>query len=179
MLRLGTIRARILIVFVLMVLLAAAAISSVTVSLGTRDGTQREIDQLESVVTLKQAEIKTWVKGLKINLDILTSDYGEINDIQTLIQGPTATDIYKNAADRLHGRFKWASNSMGVFDELFFMDKDGRILISTNTAHENEKHTIYDYFSEGIKGPYIQQPSYYLSDLHSGWRITDCPRSSL
>jgi signal transduction histidine kinase len=163
MLRLGTIRARILIIFVLIVLLAVAAISAVTVLLGNRDGTQREIDQLESVVTLKQAEIKTWVKSLKINLGIVTSDYGELYDIQTLTQDSSETFNYKNSFSRLHARFKWASDSMGLFDELFLMDVNGRVMISTNQTHENEKHTIYEYFSEGLKGPYIQQPSYSLS----------------
>ena len=52
---------------------------------------------------------------------------------------------------------------MGLFDELFLMDIDGKVILSTNPAHENEKHSIYDYFIEGLKGPYIQQPSYSLS----------------
>jgi signal transduction histidine kinase len=163
MLRLGTIRARILIVFVLMVLLIVTAVSVVTVRLGTRDGIQREVDQLESVVTLKQAEIKSWVKSLKINLDIVTSDFGELTDIQTLIQDSVQTDNSHTALNRLHARFTWASDSMELFDELFLMDTSGRILISTNPAHENEKHSIYDYFTEGLKGYYIQQPSYSLS----------------
>jgi nitrate/nitrite-specific signal transduction histidine kinase len=163
MLRLGTIRARILIVFVFTVLLAVAAVSSVTISLGNRDGVQREVDQLESVVTLKQSEIKTWVKGLRVNLDIVTSDFGELTDIQTLIRDAKETESYQSAFTRLHGRLKWAADSMGFFDELFLMDTQGRILISTNSAHENEIHSIYDYFTEGLKDTYIQQPSYSLS----------------
>ncbi len=163
LLHLDTIRARLLIAFVLTVLLVAIAISSVTVVLGTRDGKRREIDQLESVVTLKQAEIKSWVKGLNINLDIVTSDLGEMNDIRTLLQYQGWTESYTIAYDRLQNRFQWAAGSMGLFDELFLMDTDGKVLLSTNRAHENEKHSIYDYFIEGMKGPYIQQPSYSLS----------------
>jgi nitrate/nitrite-specific signal transduction histidine kinase len=163
MLRLSTIRARILIVFVLTVLLAAAAISSVTVILGTQDGRQREIDQLESVVTLKQAEIKTWVKGLRANLDIITSEFGELNDIQTIIQKPNEKERNEIIIERLHSRFKWVADSMGLFDELFFMDLTGKILISTNSTHENEYHTKDSYFIEGLRGSYIQPPSYSLS----------------
>ena len=161
--RLGTIRTRLLITSVLMVLLAAVSISSVTVVLGNRAGQQREVDQLESVVTLKQAEMKSWVKGLRINLDIVTSDRGELNDILALTENAVGTDSYKTSYDRLQARFKWAAGSMDLFDELFLMDVNGKVLLSTNSSHENEKHSIYDYFIEGLKGPYIQQPSYSLS----------------
>lgn len=160
---LGTIHTRLLIAFILTVLLVAIAISSVTVVMGTRDGRQREIDQLESVVTLKQAEIKSWVRGLNINLNIVTSDIGELSDIRTLVQSQAGTQSYTSAYNRLQNRFKWAAGSMELFDELFLMDTSGKVILSTNKAHENEKHSIYDYFVEGLKGPYIQQPSYSLS----------------
>jgi signal transduction histidine kinase len=161
--RLNTIRARLLIAFVLAVFVSGIAISSVTVILGTRDGRQREIQQLESVITLKQAEVKSWVNGLSINLNIVTSDYGELEDIRTLTAGPAGVESYGMAHDRLLSRFNWASGSMDLFSELFLMDVGGKVILSTNTAHENEKHTIYDYFIEGSKGLYIQQPSYSLS----------------
>ena len=160
MLRLGTIRSRILIVFVLMVILVAAAISTVTVDLGTRDGVQSEVDQLESVVTLKQAEIKSWVNGLVINLDIVTSDFGELNDIQTLIRDSGESEEYANASFRLHGRFKWAADSMGLFDELFLIDPSGKIIISTELSHEGQNVSDSGYFVQGLKGSYIQPPAY-------------------
>jgi signal transduction histidine kinase len=160
---LNTIRARLLVAFVLTVLVVAIAISSVTVVMGTRDGKRREIDQLESVVTLKQAEIKSWVNNLNINLNIVTSDSGEKTDIRTLLQYQAGTASYSTAYDRLKNRFEWAAGSMGLFDELFLIDSNGKVLLSTNKSHENEIHSIDDYFIEGLKGPYIQQPSYSLS----------------
>lgn len=155
-----TIRARLLTTFVLTVLVVAIATSSVTMVLGTRDGTRRVIDQLESVVTLKQAEIKSWLKNLHINLDIVTSDVGELSDIRILTQSQAGTGEYTLAYDRLQNRFLWAAGSMDLFDELFLMDTHGKVLLSTNKAHEEEEYSTYDYFIEGLKGPFIQHPSY-------------------
>ncbi|MDD5701711.1 MAG: histidine kinase, partial [Dehalococcoidales bacterium] len=160
--RFNTIRARLTIASIVMVLVAVIAISSVTFVVGVREGRQRVIDQLESVVTLKQAEIRSWVNGISINLDIVTSDYGELNDILTLTDESADAEEKRTAYDRLYSRFNWAVDSMGLFDELFLMDTSGRVVLSTSQSHVNEKHTIYDYFTEGQKGLYIQQPSYSL-----------------
>ncbi len=159
----GTIRTRLLVAFVLIVLVAAGTISGVTVALGSQTARQREVSQLESVVTLKESEIKAWVGWLRVNLEIVVSDAATMSDINTLNRGPADSADYLAAYGRLQERFNWAVESMGLFDELFLMDKEGNVLLSTNTAHESEKHSIYDYFTEGMKGPYIQQPSYSLS----------------
>ncbi len=160
--RFNTIRARLTIASIVMVLLAVIAISSVSFVVGVREGRQRVIDQLESVVTLKQAEMRSWVNGISINLDIVTSDYGELNDILTLTDESASAEDKRTAYDRLYSRFNWAVDSMGLFDELFLMDTSGRVVLSTSQSHVNEKHSIYDYFIEGQKGLFIQQPSYSL-----------------
>jgi two-component system nitrate/nitrite sensor histidine kinase NarX len=142
--------------------------------LGNRDGNRRVIDQLESVVTLKQAEIKSWVKNLNINLNIVIADSGESDDIRVLTEYPSDTGEFIAAYERLHNRLEWASRSMGLFDELFLMDPVGKVLISTNSAHLNNQYNLYDYFIEGMKGYYIQQPSYSLA-LGGMFVVTSAP----
>ena len=79
-----TIRTRLMLAFVLVVLVVAVAIGSVTMVIGARDGRQREISQLESVAALKQAEIESWVNWLHINLKIFISGEGELSDVRLL-----------------------------------------------------------------------------------------------
>ncbi len=158
-----TIRTRLVISFVLIVLVVAIAISSVAMVVGTRDGRRRVISQLESVATLKQAEIESWVNWLHINLDISISGDDELNDVFMLTRGIPGRDDYNAAYSRLKYRIEWAASSMGLFEEIFLMDTDGAVRISTNAAHEKERHSTIDYFSEGMKGFYVQQPSFSLS----------------
>ena len=162
-LRIGTIRGRLLITVVAIVLLAAITISAVTVVLGSRDSRQRVLAQLNSVAALKEAEIGSWVQGLRVNLDIVMSEEQVVEDIQVLAQELAEVGGYDAAYVRLRERFQWAAERMGLFEELFLMDSQGRVLLSTNVAHEGERHGDYDYFTQGTEGSYIQQPSYSLS----------------
>ena len=147
----------------LLVLIATVAIGAVTVIVGTRDARDRVVDQLESVATLKEAEIQTWIEGLQINLDIVLSGEEVSEHLYVLDRESVNSDAFNRAYDEVHSRFDWASERMGLFEELFMMDREGRVVVSTSIAHESEKHSIYDYFTEGLKGYYLQQPSYSLS----------------
>jgi GAF domain-containing protein len=162
-LRLSSIRSRLIIVSVFTVILTAAAISGITIVFGTRDAEQRVVNQMESIVTLKESEIQSWITGLKVNLDIVISGEGVLRDMNTVTSTSSNAVNYQAANARLREHFKWASETMGFFEELFLMDTTGKVLLSTNEAHEGEKHIVYTYFTEGMKGHYVQQPSYSLS----------------
>ncbi len=161
--RARTIKSRSLVYFVLIVVLTAAVISAVTMVLGARDARSRVVGQLKSVVTLKEQEIFSWTSGLKLNLDIVLSEENVPQDLRTLTRSPSSTDAYRTAYARLQGRFTWAANRMGLFEELFFMDDKGTVLLSTARGHEGERLGIHDYFMKGMRGPYLQEPSYSLS----------------
>ena len=64
---------------------------------------------------------------------------------------------------RCPGRFLWAAQRMALFEEVFYMDATGTVLISTNSGHEGQRLALNDYFVEGLKSSYIQQPTYSLS----------------
>jgi signal transduction histidine kinase len=154
--------------------LVGVAISSVTMILGSRDGRQRVTAQLQSVVTLKEAEIKTWVNSLSINLNFIASDEIVSGEIKSLIRD-RSQGIPENAPyNGLQSRLNWATQSMGSFEELFLLDTDGTVIVSTNPSHEKQRHAVDDFFTEGIKGSYIQQPSYSLS-LGKMTLITSAP----
>jgi signal transduction histidine kinase len=159
----GTIRSRLLIAFIFTVILVALAISGVTVVLGSRDGRQRVTAQLQSVVTLKEAEINSWINSLNVNLNIISSDEIVSQETTSLLAGSNQKGAQNPAYSSLQNRLKWASEGMGLFDELFLMDTDGTVLISTNPSHEGQQHAVDDFFIEGIKRSYVQQPSYSLS----------------
>ncbi len=161
--RIGGIRSRLLIAFVPIVLLAAFAISAVTVVLGSTDARQRVVGQLESVATLKEAEITSWVSGLAVNLNIAISDPEVLNSVSVLTEGSAAEEDLNAAYALVLERFEWAAETLELFQEIFLMDLEGRLLLSTDPAHEGEVHSIYDYFTEGMKGYHIQSPTYSLS----------------
>jgi signal transduction histidine kinase len=162
-LSIGTIRTRLMISFILVVVLTAVAIIGITAAMGSRDGRQHVVNQLQSVVTLKQAEIKSWVHLLRVNLNLVISAEETQKDVRTLDISSPDNPNYKAAYASIQDRFNFISSNMKLFDELFLMDTDGTVRLSTNPAFQNQKHPTDEYFIQGIKGPFIEQPSYSLT----------------
>jgi signal transduction histidine kinase len=158
-----SIRYRLLRDLILSVLLTALAISLVTFFLGTHNAHDRAVAQLKSVQTLKEQEIKTWTDSLRLNLDIITSEASVPADLAALSMANGSGEAWEQAYTAVHGRFLWAAQRMALFEEVFFMDAAGSVLISTNSGHEGQRLALNDYFVEGMKNSYIQQPTYSLS----------------
>jgi nitrate/nitrite-specific signal transduction histidine kinase len=158
-----TIRSRLLLYFVFIVAFTAAAISSVTAVLQSRDAHDRVVGQLKSVATLKEQEVTSWIEGLGLNLDIVLSAEGITRDLDELNRADPGSADHAAAYDRILRRFTWVSNRMGLFEELFFMGPTGEVLVSTTRGHEKQQLAMNDYFTQGAKGEFIQEPSYSLS----------------
>lgn len=148
---------------ILSVVLTALAIAAVTIVVGSRDARGRVVDQLKSVVTLKENEIAAWTSGLRLNLDVVLSQTNIPGDLSTLTLDPATGSARRDTYYRVQDRFLWAAERMGLFEELFFMDGNGVVLLSTNSGHEGQRLGLNDYFVEGLKDKYVQQPSYSLS----------------
>lgn len=161
--RARSIRTRLLLFLALSVVLTALAISVVTAVLGSRDARDRVIGQLKSVVALKEQEIISWTSGLRLNLDIVLSEANVTSDLRTLTLASSTEVARRDAYNRVRERFTWAAIRMGLFEELLFMDMRGSVLLSTNTSREDQRLGLNDYFVQGLKGEYIEQPSYSLS----------------
>ena len=155
--RIGTIRTRLLIAFVLMVLLPAVAISAGSTVLGFQSGRQQVINQLESVATLKETEIETWVNSLRT--DLVTALAGEDATRRTiaLLQMP---DPSKYLGYWVRNHFQQAIEQAGRFEELFLIDLQGRVILSSDVTQEGKIHSNQTYFREGLKGSYVQPPFY-------------------
>jgi nitrate/nitrite-specific signal transduction histidine kinase len=141
----------------------ALAISGVTALLESRDARDRVVGQLKSVATLKEQEVDSWIGGLRLNLDIVLSGENIATDLHTLAGAVPGSDRYNAAYGRVLRRFTWASNRMGLFEELFFMGPKGQVLVSTDKGHEKQQLGMNDYFTQGMTGEFIQEPSYSLS----------------
>lgn len=158
-----SIRYRLLLTLALTVVLTALAISVVTLLITSRDARDQAIAQLRSVQALKEQEIAQWTSGLALNLDIILSEATVPANLDRLATVATDQAARAEAYGRIADRFHWAAGRMALFEEVFFMDTQGQVLVSTNSGHEGQKLGLNDYFIEGMKNRYLQQPTYSLS----------------
>lgn len=157
-LRTRTIRLRLLINFIMLVLtpvILSAVISSV---LSAQNARNRVYAQLESVISLKDAEIKAWIANLEGSLQLampvteqrwIFSSSLELANFTSLEPrlSPTAADI-ENSLRRLVIQTR-------AFDEIFLLNAQGKVFVSTNPSILNFDQSGEQYFVDGLIKPRI------------------------
>ncbi len=149
-----------LIAFVPIVVLSAIAISGVSAVSGLRSGERQVINQLESVATLQEAEIETWLSGLTANLSIMLAGGNAIERANELLEGTPAAGGHQEAYDELQGRFQQTIAQVGLFEQVLLIYPQGQVVLSTNAAKEGKSLSNEVYFQQGSMGAYVHPPSY-------------------
>jgi GAF domain-containing protein/HAMP domain-containing protein len=161
-----SLRSRLVFAFILVVLMPTLATTTVAVVL-FRSSTERQvIEKLETVAYLKEAEIRSWKQSLEPNLLLAKNRQGpdeQIRMIQALTGAGGTPDYSEQVYQRLKVEFEETITQVGVFDQLFIMDVDGEVLLSTNPGDEGSNHFGRDYFNQGLEVTFITPPSRSLS----------------
>ncbi len=157
----GTIRIRLLASYVMLVVLFAIATGASAVLIGSENTRRRVIDQLESVATLKQAEIETWIDDLRDDLAMALIGEEALTDALRLLGAESAgPQMRETSRQRLGRRFQEIIAQTEQFDELFVVDTQGQVLRSSNPLREGLLLNSQPYFREGLERTYISPPIY-------------------
>ncbi|GIK63807.1 MAG: hypothetical protein BroJett018_16010 [Chloroflexota bacterium] len=148
--------------FVLVGLLPAIAITIVSTILSVQSGRQQSIDQLQSVGTLKEAQLKTWVLSLQ---DGLASEVNErsLSLIPFVLPDAGSERLREDSTTRLRSIFEDSLARNPRFEELFITDLQGKVLVSTSDHEEGMTYSDSTYFQKGLSERSIE-PVEYLSD---------------
>ena len=158
----GTIRTRLRIAFVSLVLLTAIAVGAGSVFTSFQSRQDQTIVYLESVAAFKETEIDVWTSRLETELVNVLIGQGAMLHIQILLQAESETTAeYQDSYSRLRARFRETIKPAGQFEELFLLNPQGRIIVSTDAAQENQSQHQADYFQQGLEGSYVQPPVYF------------------
>jgi GAF domain-containing protein/HAMP domain-containing protein len=150
--RTGTIRTRLLIAFVTVVLLPAVIISTAPIAIGLQRGRQQAVDQLELAAAFKEAEINDWTDNLQAGLDTaLTRRNAIIFARVELGWRLESTPINYN---NLMLRFREYIEQTQQFETLFLLDLQGQVVASTDETQEGQDLSSQPYFQAGRTGPY-------------------------
>jgi signal transduction histidine kinase/HAMP domain-containing protein len=155
-----TIRSRLLLSFIALVVLPIASLDLVTTLVSRENMEQRVIAQLESVATLKEAEMQTWLDDLQSDLTLAYIGLEDRVPLYSLWTEDVADPITgKTNADRIRDRFDTIIDQMERFEELFVMDEEGRVLLSSDKTQEGNLYSHKEFFVEGWERPFVQPPS--------------------
>jgi GAF domain-containing protein/HAMP domain-containing protein len=158
-----TIRTRLLIAFVLTVLLPVLAIAIGVVLIDLTRGQQQMNDHLESVATLKEAEINVWLDTLQSDLDSILYETLVTDLVSWVVPEGPALALHDTAYPNLKLRFLNLIEQRHTFQEVFLMDAHGKVVVSTDAAQEGKLYNTQSYFQEALKGPFVSPPFYSVS----------------
>jgi GAF domain-containing protein/HAMP domain-containing protein len=160
--RIGTIRTRLLVAFVLVALLPTAIISTGAVAGEVQNDRQAIFNQLELLATLKATEINTWIHALQTDLATALIGENTMEHAHVLLQESSEAASYQDHHDALVDYFRLLIEQTQRFEELFLMDTNGITILSTDGAHEGQDHHYQVYFHQGLREPSVHSPSYSL-----------------
>ena len=160
--RVGTLslRHRLLITFILLAALPVLVTGIVSGLINTQGLRNAAFNQLASVTELKTAEIASWVSSLRVNLDLISQDKDVFYNASRVIQNSDDADLAKL---ELRNKFKSVNETTGYFEELFIMDRDGAVILSTDASQEGKIFSSQAFYGEALNGTYITPPVYDVS----------------
>lgn len=159
----NTIRSRLLASFILMALIPAIGISVGSVVLGYINGQNQAQDRLQSIASLKENELEFWLDSLRNELVApLSPEFAQDRPriVLFLARDHIYYDFYHKATRRHLGKYIDQAEQLL---ELFLVDGEGRVVLSTKVEHEGLDYNNQPFFLEGLNGPTIQPPFFSSS----------------
>ena len=151
--RVSTIQTRLLITFATATLLLTIVISIVSAIVTFQTGRDQSIAHLESVATLKEAEIETWLQTLQVDLGAVLADRLTGQLTRLVLEGYPEVWSYDYARNRLRASFDESVQLSHRFEEVFLINLRGDVIISTDIEREGDNYLEWDFFQSGLEEP--------------------------
>jgi GAF domain-containing protein len=161
----GTIRSRLLVSFVLVVSLTAIGVGTVSIVIGYQYSRQQVVDSLDVIATLKESQLNAWVQSLGDELASLALEERSAtvaSYARLLLTAPTRDEdpgtgmvLFGNI---LRTRLQEVIEQTQRFDDIFVLDRDGIVVVSTDPTQEGLDLSAQPYFERGLLRPDFQPP---------------------
>jgi GAF domain-containing protein/HAMP domain-containing protein len=163
-----SLRKRLIFTFILLALMPVVITSSAVTILVTLSGQEQVIRQLEAVSALKEARIEAWLQDIQHNLEMITaiqSQPEQVWMIDKLVQiDPVLDEEYTRVFQTIKEGYQQNLNSNRTFEEIFLLNSNGRVVVSTNDILEGKEKKNHSYFQQGLQENFLS-PAYRSEDL--------------
>ncbi len=157
----GTIRTRLIVYFLLIVLLPSSIIIAGSAFRGSQAGRAQVTAQLTSVATLKEGEINAWVDDLIENLSVELTRAAVLNRVQQVaIEEDPDSARFLTAYSYLLDQLQQIVASRPDYEEIFILNTDGVVILSTNDVERGKIYSQESYFRNGLSDVYVAPPTY-------------------
>ena len=148
-----TIRSRMQTAFALAVTLVTAAVGAGSIAVSYRNGEREVLERLRVTAGFKEARINAWVHDLPADLSILVNRRDLQEAMVRLLSDPSVESARSDAGILLREQFRQFVRVTGKFEELFLVNLEGRISLSSDSGREGGFRGFQAYWKEGLKRP--------------------------
>lgn len=155
--RIMAIRLRLLLSSALVVLLTAVVVATALVVVGSQNGRQQAINQLEAIANIKQSEIDNWLAEVRSDLGAVVGDTEVMPRALILLKNPGLSPAQEF--------FTWSYLRQVVaqtprLEALSLLDQNGHLVLSTAADELAEALGDQPVFEQGLQGFYLQPPTF-------------------
>jgi putative methionine-R-sulfoxide reductase with GAF domain len=149
-----------LIAFALLAILPPLVIGSTAAWISSRGLRDSAFDELNSVAVLKSNAIHEWLQILQTNLPLVFENQVVREGVFAILKNDEEHTVNQAQLRRQLSAF---NDKTGYFIEVFVLDRDGKVVLSTDSAQEEKIHKNQGFFQNGLTGKFVSSPIYEVS----------------
>ena len=155
----GSLMARLVSTFLLLSLLSLGLVAGAVYLRATESLKQSVFDRLDGVVSLKEDSFNRWIDDQSRSL-LFYSWQPEVQaQAGQLLGQPQDSPARQAAYDYLSANVNRIVTNISDWDELFILDLNGQVILSTHRADEGQSQRDALYFIQGQRSTFVQPVS--------------------
>lgn len=158
--RLGSIRTRLILTFLAVVMISLSGFSLMQVVSGARSAQDEINRQVSAIVSFKAQIIREWASTLKADLGNALAGELAVADVQKIINQQSSS----GERELLRSRMLAQVARSRYYTELFLLNPQGEVVLATVRALEGQSFAGQDFFEAGKWVSYVSAPM--LSPLY-------------
>jgi len=152
----GSLMARLVGAFFILLVLTVSLVGYLVYSQATRSLTQSIFNRLQAVATLKEDGLSRWVDQQRLYLVFIAWQPEVQRHTSALFNSDLPQAQRAEAYTAMAEYLAFVITSVSDSDELFIIDLDGRVVLSTQPANEGQNQAQALFFQKGLTATYVQ-----------------------
>ena len=147
-----------LVVYFLLLALLTVVLVGATAFLQAKSALQDSAyDRLRVAATLKADALTQWVDDQREDLLLMARLPAVQLPVQDLLRYDTTSPAFQAAYTDLQNTIAAAAERKDAWHEMLILSDKGEVTLSTNPAHEGDRHTLDQYFTQGQMRTFVQK----------------------
>ncbi|MBN2548965.1 MAG: GAF domain-containing protein [Anaerolineales bacterium] len=159
----NSIRTRLIILLVLFALLPIGVLALVVTPVLSTDAETNIYNNLTAVAILKENEVLRWAADLQTTLQAEIQRSEGTRFLTNLLQSDLDSAVFRVVYDSQLANFQEALIARPDFVELFILNTEGVVILSTDAAKEGRLFATQRFFERGLRSQFVQPPVFDVS----------------